>query len=484
MAGIGFSLQRLLSQDRLSSNVHGCVHATLIAAGPWLFTCLALAWMQSMAKGFVGDSARMQFASVTVIAFSLSLVVAGPLALVLSRCLADAIHAKQVDGVTSMMFKSLAWVWGLLAPIGLLLFGWVLDLPVPDRVLGFALLLIAGGLWVVAAMMSALRSYTTVSGAFALGLLVGSTVAYFTLRPLQGTGLLMGLVVGLVLTFFALAARLLAEFPAGATATPFGVRQALRQHQGLAWAGLFYSAAIWVDKWIMWMAPSADSAGRGLWTNADYEGAMFHAFLTIVPLMVLLLIDIETRFHVSFQRYQRGIMNQGTLRDIRRNHGALLRITTESLHRLVLLQAVLALVVVVATPAIMNVLGGSEAMASTFRFGVIGAAFHGMLIVMLAALAYFDQQRWMVIATGLFLLLNAALTLAGLQGGPSFDGWGYATASLLGFAVALYGTAQTLVGLPYVTFIAGNQAIRKQPKAHVTPLPRPRSVLSRGAPSA
>ncbi len=488
MAGIGFSLQRLLTQDRLSSNVRGYLHATVIAAGPWLFTCVALAMLRSMAHGFVSAEAWVRFSSITLSAFSLSLVVAGPFALVLSRCLADAIYAKDVGQVPSMMFKTLGRVFGLLALVGLAWYGWWLDVSMAQRVLGFALLMVTGGLWIVAALMSALRSYATVSVAFGLGLLLGCLIGYFTLIPLRELGLLLGLVVGLVMVFFIIGARLLAEFPAQtpraghAHAAPFALGAAMRRHSGLAWAGFFYSAAIWVDKWIMWLADEAQHFGRGVVTNADYEGAIFLAFLTIVPVMALFLIDVETRFHTVYQRYQQGIASQGTLRDIRRNHGAIVRLAATAYRRLMLMQCVLAVVAFVAAPAIMQWVDGTAAMASIFRFGVIGAAFHLLFIVTLAVLAYVNQQRWMVIVTAVFFFLNAGLTAVGAHLGEAYSGWGYAVAALASFSLAFYAAAHTIVRLPYMTFIGANAAIRETSVEPTHPLPRAQSVLSRSTP--
>jgi polysaccharide biosynthesis protein PelG len=149
MAGIGFSLQQLVQDDRLSSKLRGFLHATAIVAGPWLITCVILALLQSLASGLVKDAAMVRFSSLTLYAFSISLVVSGPIVMVVSRCLADAIYAKQVRGVPAMLFKSLNVVLAVLALIGLPLYGWLLDLPLADRVLGFALMMVCGGVWVV-----------------------------------------------------------------------------------------------------------------------------------------------------------------------------------------------------------------------------------------------------------------------------------------------------------------------------------------------
>lgn len=488
MAGIGISLKTLLSQDRLGSVARGYLHAAVIAAGPWLATSLAIVTMLWMGQGLLRDTALIRFSGVALWAFSLSLVVAAPFALVLSRSLADAVYRRDVSLVSSMAFQSLAAVSMTLALLGALLFGVVLELPLLDRVLGFALLMACGGVWVVSAMLAALRSYRSITTAFVVGLLLACLVCYFTVFALRGSALLWGLVVGLSAILFMLLARVLAEFPATdplqassverAERRPFKLSRAMRHHRVLAWAGCFYAAGLWVDKWVMWQAPGAFGFGRGILSHPAYESAMFLAGLTMVPTLVLLLVNIETRFHERYRDYQRCIGEGGTLRAIRRHHGALVRVTSASMWRLLLVQGVVALMAVVSAPAVVASLGGSADMVPILRFGIVGAAFHAVLVVCLAALAYFDQPRWMLRASISFFVVNALATMVATTLGPEYHGWGYALASLVAAAVAFHGATQSLAQLPYLSFIGANDAILRPQTLQRARRSKPRASAS------
>jgi polysaccharide biosynthesis protein PelG len=514
MAGIGFELNKMIQADRLSTNLRGFLHAAVIAAGPWLLTCVALALMQSLVHDVVNPAAMLRFDSVAVLAFSISLVVAGPWVLVVSRCLADAVYGHDVRQVSSMLLAALARVFAWLAPIGLVVFGVVTQLPAVDRMLGFLLLMACGGVWVVAGMLSALRSHGTVTLAFAVGVAVALLVARATVGAWQEAGMLGGLLLGQTVIFFVLAARLLAEFPGvpprslrslppdgtasgfgrpGATDVPgrddapraFDLGAQTQRFHHLAWAGVLYYAGLWIDKWLMWLAPGAERAGRGVWSHPTYEGAMFLAFLTIVPVLAIFLVDVETRFHRAYQRWFRSIDRRATLRGIRRNHGAILRITASSFKRLALVQATIALIAILASPAVVAWAGGSWEMASVFRFGVLGGAFHVLLVIAMAALAYFDQRRWLLTVAATFFGLNLVLTLVGITLGSAFHGWGYAMASLLSFALAYYAAARSIAKLPFMTFIGTNASVRERRPApeEATPEParRSASVLAGGA---
>jgi uncharacterized membrane protein len=427
-----------------------------------------------------------------VIAFSISLVVAGPFVLVVSRSLADALYVGDVKRVAAMLLTALTRVFAWLAPIGLFVFGLVLDLPTQHRWLGFMLLLACGGVWIVAAMLSALRSHLAVSLAFLAGLAVALLIARATQTRWHEAGMLAGLLLGQMTILVVLTGRLLREFPVATrrdATNDYDLGAATDQFRHLAWAGFFYGAGLWVDKWLMWLAPGAERAGRGVWSHTSYEGAMFLAFLTIVPVLAIFLADVETRFHRAYLRWFHAIERRATLRGIRRNHGTLLRITGSSAKRLALVQGTIALIAILMSPAVAGWAGGDASWASVFRFGALGAAFHVLLIIGMAALAYLDQRHWLVAVTATFFGLNIVLTLVSIGLGEGWHGWGYAASSLLAFALAYYAAARSLAKLPYMTFVGTNPAVRqphREPSDATSPLStarRPASVLAGGASS-
>jgi polysaccharide biosynthesis protein PelG len=467
MAGIGFSLQRLMTQDRLSSQFRGYLHATTVAAGPWLLTAAAIAMMVWLAKDQIGDLAQVRFGGVALLAFSVSLVIASPAALVLSRTLADAIYERDVRTATPRLLHALAWVLVVTAPVALVLFGAWMTLPLPQRVFGFLLSMVCSGVWVTSAVLAAMRSFSTVTWAFVAGLLLALATAYFGFDAYRGTSLLIGLTAGLSLTLFILLARAMSEFPSDARTADWAASMGadLLRHRGLALAGLFYALALWVDEWIMTQAAGALSAGRGVRSHPVYEGAMFLASVAVVPTMVMLLVSLETRWHDGYRAYHREVMHHGTLRSVRRQHGALMRLSHSAFKRIVLVQVAALVLALLAAPTVLRWMGGPESMLPVLRFGLVGAGFHGVLIALLTALAYFDRQRWMLAACLTFFVANAALTYVCMVLGPAYHGVGYAIAAMLACLVAFVGASGTMARLPYVTFVAANSAVRHPQQA-------------------
>jgi uncharacterized membrane protein len=457
MAGIGFALRQLTRSQSFSVNVGGYAYAIVVAAGPWLFTCVVLAALEYFGGRMLATDAQRQVTILIVYNFALSLVVAGPLVTVVGRVLADGIHAKDVRDAPGMLLGALAVVIFLQALVGVVLYGLVVELQPVQRVLALTNLMLLGGIWLASAYMAALKSYGTISGAFAVGLLLSLVSGLWLAERLGATGLLAGFTLGLVVILFTLLARVFAEFPYPVR-RPLAFLSGFRRYPALAAFGLLYNAAIWVDKVILWFGPG-HAQTAGLNSHPAYDSGMFLAYLTIVPSMALALVVAETRFFESYVRYYRDIEEHATLEEIRQNEARVLSVLRRGFGWIALVQAVLSGLALLSAPALIAAVHGGLEMVSIYRFGVLGAYFQNLLILVLVALAYFDQRRLMVRAALIYLLLNAALTVLSLQLGIEYIGWGYLMATLISLVFALMGAVERLSRLTFMTFIANNPGL-------------------------
>ena len=111
-------------------------------------------------------------------------------------------------------------------------------------------------------------------------------------------------------------------------------------------------------------------------------------------------------------------------------------------------------------PALIESANGGIEMVQIFRFGVLGALFHSLLLVVFLALAYFDLRRMLVQLSLCLFVLNALLTLLSLHLGVAYYGWGYMVATLVTLVVAVMSASGRLERLPFVTFVANNAGLR------------------------
>ncbi len=459
MAGIGFALRRLAGQDSLSAGLRSQLHAITVTSGPWLLTVLALGVVEVFAREPLGQEAYRVFSSVIVYNFAFSLVIAAPIAMVVTRRLADMLFARDVSEATGMLMGSLATVFAIQVAIGVPFYGYLVDLEPVERLLALACFLLVGGIWLASAFLSALKSYGSITAAFAFGMAVSATLSVWLAREHGSVGLLAGFTAGMAVLLFSLIARVLAEYPAPAL-RPFAFLPAMSGYWELAVAGLLLALGLWVDKWIMWFAPGQLVVAGMMPTHPTYDSGMFLACLTMAPGAAMFLVMVETRFFEAYLRYHRAIATHATAEEITRHHAAILQVLGSGFRKVAVVQAAVCYLAILAAPGLIGMARGGAELVPTFRYGALGALCHGLLISVVAVLAYFDLRRDLVHVAAIFLILNGGLTWAALGLGVGYAGYGYFLAALLSLAFACVIAVRRLLHLPYVTFIANNRGLR------------------------
>jgi polysaccharide biosynthesis protein PelG len=461
MAGVGFVLRRLVRTDGLSAKLSGLGHATMASSGPWLITCVALIAIAAISDGRIDSNILRQFSILVTYNFSFSLVGSGAVVIVVTRRLADCIYARDLSKVPALLVGATIIIFALMSIIGIIIYGYVIDLTLSERILGFTGLLLTGGVWLTTAFISALKNYLVITSAFVLGMLVALIAALVLAQPFGLSGLLAGVSFGLGTIFFLLLARITIEFP-GSTDQPFAFLKNSNHLWQLALAGLMINAAIWVDKWVMWFAPGATNLGNSLYSHEAYEAGMFLAYLSIVPSLALLLIDLETAFFERYTNFYRSIREHATLSQLREQHSDIKRILIIGLKRIALLQTAVCLIAIVLAPTIVTAVGGGAEMIPILRYGLIGALFHILLIATMTVLAYFDLRHELLLVSCLFFLSCLGFTFVSVQIGAEFYGYGYYIAALISFCAAFYFASKRVNQLLFQTFVANNQTLREQ----------------------
>lgn len=459
MAGIGFAIRKLTSRGDLIGLAGGYFHAAFAASGAWIFTILALAAVTVIGPRVGTYDAVQTFRLIVVYDFAFSLVLTGPVAMIVTRYTSDRLFAGDVSGLPGSLLGALAIVYATQVPLAAVFYTRVATLDPLTAAAAIACYALVAGTWVVSVFLSTLKEFAAVSRTFAAGMLV-SLCGTVALAPVAGAaGMLLGFSLGLAVIQFTLVARVFAEFPYPAR-DPFGFLPYFRQHWELAAGGAVYYAAIWVDKWVMWWAPERERLAAGLVSYPDYDSALFLACLTMVPSMAVFIVAVETDFFERYQRFYRGIANHATYEEIARNQTGLVASVFEGARRLLLLQGGLAAATVVAAPWVFDLLGVNYAQMGMFRLGVLGVVFHLLVVYLTILLSYLDLNRSVLWLSTLLLACNAIFTWASRSLGFAYYGYGYFLAAVVTFLVATFVAMRYLDDLPYHTFVRGNASVR------------------------
>ncbi|WP_431859081.1 exopolysaccharide Pel transporter PelG [Azospirillum sp.] len=459
MAGIGFTLRKLARRDDLLGVLQGYAHSAFISSGPWMFTILAIAGINLVGRDVAPEAELMLFRVVTIYNFCFSVVLTGPLVLIATRYLADAIYLKQVDTAPGMLLANLGVAYALAALTAGPFYLFLSDLPPAMMHAALVNFFLVCGIWVVSIFLSALKDYVMVTTAFGAGMLLSFLATVGLGVVFGGTGMVWGANIGLAGIQFALIARVFAEYPYK-VARIFAFLSYFRRYWDLALIGLVGNVAVWVDKWIMWSAPEREVVTGSMVIYTAYDSAMFIACLTIVPALTMFTVNVETRFFERYQAFYRDIQQHATYAQIARNHTAIIRALLESARNLIILQGAVCAITIFLAPTIVSALGLNYTQIGMFRFGTLGAFFQVLFMFTTIILAYFDLRLRNLFVQVFYLAANAGLTLLFSEFGFAWYGYGYFLASLLAFALAYLMAADALRRLPYIAFVANNPSVR------------------------
>jgi uncharacterized membrane protein len=458
MAGIGFALRRLTSRDDLLGIVQGYTHSAIVSSGPWLFTVLAVGSINMFGIYLTDIAELIEFRVILIYNFAFSLAFSGPVLLVGTRYLADMIFKKEVEEAPGMLLGAMVLMLGTQAMIVVPAYLLIFDLS-PDMIAaGLINYFLVTAIWLVNVYLTALKDYKSVTLAFLFGMITAGGAALLLSQYLGAVGITMGFNLGLAVIFFGLIARVFAEYPYRIT-RPWRFIGYFRKYWDLALAGLAYNLAIWVDKWVMWCAPEREVTDANFVSYPVYDGAMFLAYLTIVPAMAIFIVNIETRFFEHYQRFYRDIEHHANYARIEANHRNIIQSLLMASRNVIVLQFCIAITVILVAGQLFELMSIPALQLGIFRFGVLGALFHVLLMFVGIVLAYFDLRKLMLMVQVVYLILNGLLTWVTLELGFAWYGYGYFLASLLTFVLA-YGLCARNVGrLPFLTFVRNNSSV-------------------------
>lgn len=452
MAGIGFALRRMLEDPGFAGPVKAFGYATLLTSGPWIAASLALALLAATSALAPHSNENHAFLALVSYAYAFSLIGYGAIQMVASRYLADRIYEGRPEAVapayTRLLFPLLL---GQLV-VGSCFLAFV-PLPVLARLAALLLYLALNGIWLAMGFVSVAGQPRGPALALGFGLVV-SLVAGHVGGTLGGlSGQLLGYASGHVLSFLLLQRQVDRCF-GPASFAPSGIARAFRQYAALAWTGLAYNLGCWIDKILFWgHAGTGESVAGWLRSAPTYDNAMFLAYLTIIPALALFLIKVETDFYDRYRAYFRAIASHANLAELLRLKEQIRAGLRSHLVLLLKVQAPLTLGLMLFAPELLRALDVSWLSVFVFRTGVFGALLHGMHLVVLVLLLYFDLRLQAAALATLFCVSNALFTLGAFQGGLGAHGYGYTLACGLTLWVGLALLQRALDRLEYHVFM-------------------------------
>lgn len=450
MAGIGFELKKILSKETLLSTLSAYFYAGMVSSGPWLISIICLGFLGIYRGSGLGAIEHEIFRSTVVYSYAFSLVLVGIIQLATTRYLADLFYDHDVSKILSTLFTCLLLLFvagAVFAGSGYVFF----ELSLFHKLCGVVLFLVISAVWICIIFLSAIKDYKSIIFAFASGSLV-SVLAAIQLGGLMGTeGYLLGYLLGQALVMFWLIAKMLVEFPA----VGLWNRELIlfyRKFWDLMLIGFIFNLAIWVDKFIFWMAPDARVIVPHFRTHDLYEGPIFFSCITIIPTLALFLLKIETGFALHYQRYYGKIVGKMSLKSILAEKELLIGSIKESMREVFIIQGFVTTLCLFFTPQLTVVAKLIPLQIPIFRVALVGSFLQALLSVNIIILFYFDLRKCVLAVSALFLAANSIFSLITIRMGVQYYGYGFTYACLISLLLAFFLLNAKVRDLEYVTF--------------------------------
>lgn len=458
MAGVGFILRKLFRRDDLSGVAEAYLHAIVATSGPWVFTVIALGSLYLFTKDIPSYGDIDEFRAINLYNFCFSLVFTAPFTVIATRYIADCIFVEDLKPATGMFIGVLICIFAVNTPIVIPFYLFLTNLTLPLKILSCIQFYLISVMWVCTVFISTLKHYKGITISFLLGMAL-AVLAAMELGQIYGTfGLLLGFTLGILFVVTCLTAFLLTEYPRQCTDI-FAFISYFKKYPELAWGGLFYSLAIWVDKWVMWLAPEAVTLPCGLVLYPYYDSAMFIAYLTVIPAMGMYMLTQETSFFELYVKYYQDIQKHASFKKIQTNLSLLENCIGLNGRNVLFLQIGVCGMTILMTPFIFNLIGLNYIQISMFRYGVLGAAFHVITLFLMITMSYFEYRKGVLFLQFYFFLTNTIFSFISMLMGFTFYGYGYFLSALTTFVLSAIFLKRYLTKLSYHTFITTNASV-------------------------
>lgn len=458
MAGIGFTLKNLLKNDSFISRVKAYSYSALISSGPWIYSLLSFIAISFFVTADIEMNRIFQVSVIYVFAFSQ--VISGAFQLIITRIIADYIYAGRFEMISSVYLNTLTLLGPPLFVFGYVVFG--ASVPSMSYALVTTLLFVMMGMvWIQLIILTACRDFRSISYRFAAGFLISVVVSILFGGRFGFIFYFLGFTGGIVYIFISLHREILREFGSeNALAAFWADAGKINKYAVLIGVGAFFNLAVWIDKFIFWMAPGAPGAGGAgrricglLFENSVYDRMNLILVVMLIPVMAVFTITVETNFYVKFRNFYRSIVEKENLDSIMSNLAIMRSAITAGAMAIFKITAPLAFVIIVFSAPLMEALHLPKEFAANWGVFTIGAMVHSFFLLSMILLMYFDFLRETFIAVSVFLAANVVINLAGLYLiGARFMGFGYAASVSIALAVSVYLIKTRLDRILYHTF--------------------------------
>ena len=452
MAGIGFELRKILKKPGYLNTLQAYGYAGLISSGPWVLSIVSLALLGIVCRGMASEQQMdLVFTAVTYV-YALSLILTGPVQMVLSRYAADQKFSHTTHKVFPATVTTLAFTSTLSAIAGLILFVGFVPAPLLFQLSSTCLLVLVTSIWVMTTVLTASKNYHGVLVSFLSGYAISFLASWALTLWLGSPATMLGIVAGhliLLLLLLRISFKEIGEFEA----KNLEIFHYFKKYSHLAFCGLFYNLGIWIDKILFWFISSERKQVAGiLYASPDYDQVVYLSFLTIVPGMAVFLLTLETGFATHYEQFVQRVLGKGTFEQITEAKRGMVSSLREGFSQLIKIQGAFTLLLIIFADRFLPFVGLGAVQRGSFQTTALGVFLLVLFLSLLTICFYLGKLRDAMLCCLIFTVVNGTVTAWSIYSGEQWYGFGFLIASAVATMLAATKVNRHLQLLEYDTF--------------------------------
>lgn len=455
MAGIGFELRKLASNDSFWGFLRAHLYAGIMSSGAWIISIGILTAIYLYITQYLGHTVfSIQFLVAVTYLVSSSLVVSSIFQHSLNRFIADKIFEDKPEIITPnflaatfililiSMFIGCSFMEGFLSEQSLII-----------KLLMVSSFIVLNIVWLFSNALAGLKNYRFILFAFLMSYAVIFILA-INLYQFQLVGLLLAFYIGHVILLTAFLIFLLTNYPAKRL-FHWEIFHFMKNNHPLIFGGLFFYLGIWVDKYCFWINDNTSMPILGsLRASPIYDMPNFIAFILIIPGMAMFFYEVEANFSRYYHYYYDAIREGATLHEINEKHDELVSIARTCLLNTTKVQTVVAIFSILLTPEILRLLGLAPIYTYLLRIDIVAASLLTLFIGQLNLLYYLNRAQTVFYITALFFILNLFFTYLSFYLGPLYYGYGFAIALLCCNTLSIVALIKSFKKMTFYSFMS------------------------------
>lgn len=455
MAGIGFELKKLFSNNSLLMKLRANLFSSVVIAGPMIMGAMLLLGVKFIAvRG--GATLYQQDLLIVVITYSLlfSLLLINTLSYVLSRYVADMVYTSQNERIIPSMYGSIALLLCVGAPAWTI-FLTISQLPLLYSIFSLTLFCLAIIVWTQISYITDIKRYKEIIFGFTFGIIASFLTGYLLVEngsEVVGS-LLASACIGYGVIMITYTFVLHRHFPEG-KGISLKFLEWISKFPELPFVGFFTTAGLFAHLMLMWYSPLGEQV-QGLFYHApQHDIPALFGFFTILVSTVNFVTSLEVNFYPKYKLYFSLLNEGGSLKDIEKAKEEMLTVLKQELLYLSMRQIFVTVISIVMIAEVLTLvgIGFTSTMIGLFRVLCVGYAFYAVGNTMLLYLLYFSADRSALYPALALFIVNAIGTYDTLDLPANFYGFGFVAAAFAMFIVAWWKLVSFTKHLEYHVF--------------------------------